>query len=344
MAKIDEARLQRIIATVKTSPPPTARPRILRPPLSKQRRAAAKMLEAALTKAGLDVAELNKLQDQDQREAREFLTSRLSKSAERSAAADAAHHQSVEEHLKVTALLTSDAVPPYITINEPFYIAQQSYPPSSILQSGNIAPSQSYFKVMLDTNNNLPNNTIFNPPANYATFSFYYLWENTSGNEFLVNALSNLILTGSSYVEAWRGYLWGLFGGDAANLNLWAQLLTFRYSGWGTDQATGQSNDNTFYPVAAPSETILDLSVPDSGTYALATTFENALYQLTQGPIVVPAGAVALFYVSLHIEYAFGDGGNIADLVKLDLNSGLNGVYCPGLYLVELRRPHPIRH
>jgi hypothetical protein len=73
MTKIDKADLERVISRIKKFPKPTPRPLVQRAPISKHRLAAAKMLEATLAKAGLDVAKFDKLMAQDRREARAFL-------------------------------------------------------------------------------------------------------------------------------------------------------------------------------------------------------------------------------------------------------------------------------
>jgi hypothetical protein len=69
------------------------------------------------------------------------------------------------------------------------------------------------------------------------------------------------------------------------------------------------------------------------GNYFAQGTFENLLLNVSQGPIYVPPGAVALFEVIFVVQSGFGSGGNIADIINIDLNSEGYGVYCPSLWL-----------
>jgi hypothetical protein len=105
MATIDQAKLQDIISKIKGLPAPKPRSFVRRPPISKHRLAAAKMLEATLVKAGLDVIEFNKLLAEDRLEARKFLKKELAVSASDAAAAKVAYQQRIEENLEIAESL-----------------------------------------------------------------------------------------------------------------------------------------------------------------------------------------------------------------------------------------------
>jgi hypothetical protein len=137
MIKANDAKIEDIISKLKTLPRPAPRIKLGRPPISRHRVAAAKMVEAALVKSGLDVAALNKLMAEDRREGRKFLKENLSKTD--AAAATVTHQQRVVEALKSSKLVTTDFRPENtLQITEPFYISQN--PTSPILQSGEIIP------------------------------------------------------------------------------------------------------------------------------------------------------------------------------------------------------------
>jgi hypothetical protein len=329
MAKIDEAKLKHIISTIKASPPPKRRPLLVRrPPISKHRLAAAKMFEATLAEAGLDVAKFNKLLAQDQLEAREFLKKESAKSARDSAAAKIAHRQRVEANLKVAKLLTSDFKPNVNVITEPFYISNGPKSSEGILKSGTIEPGGSNIKILVDTDANDPNYT-------GGVFTFWYLWENDGPLDVVISALSNLVINATWSIEAFPGELWGLFGSDSASFSMYAYIDTFRYSGWGTDPTTGQSNDNTYYPGSVgPGRPVFDASVPENGSYSEQGLVDELFCPVGQGPISVPAGAVALFPVNFELDFEFSSGGgNSADSIEIDLNNEdfVHGVFCNSL-------------
>jgi hypothetical protein len=321
MTKIDKADLERVISRIKKFPKPTPRPLVQRAPISKHRLAAAKMLEATLAKAGLDVAKFDKLMAQDRREARAFLKKGLAKpSADARAAAKAAHRQRAEAYAKVGKLLTPDLLPKpqIITLPEPFSVSAPSAP---VWKSTKIQPGGSYVKIDVDTNDN--NNTD-------GIISFWYIWKNDSSSHLVMTALSNLIIEGTWYLEASPGYLWGLLGSDSAELSLSTNLATYRESGWGS------GTDGTPYPTNGGSQLVFSREVGGDvniGNYFAQGTFENLLLNVSQGPIYVPPGAVALFEVIFVVQSGFGSGGNIADIINIDLNSGGYGVYCPSLWL-----------
>ena len=322
MTKIDKADLERIISRIKKFPKPTPSSLVQRAPTSKHRLAAAKMLEATLAKAGLDVAKFDKLMAQDRREARAFLKKGLPKpSAEARAAAKVVHRQRAEAYAKVGKLLTPDLLPKpqIIALSEPFFVSAPSAP---VWKRTKFQPGGSYVKIGVDTNDN--NNT-------GGTISFWYIWKNDSAFNLVMTALSNLIIDGTWYLEADPGYLWGLLGSDSASLYLSTGFATYRESGWGS------GTDGTPYPTNGGYTPVFSAEVEGDvniGNYFAQGTFENLLLNVSQGPIYFPPGAVALFEVILDVQSGFsGDGGNIADIINVDLYTGGNGVYCPSLWL-----------
>jgi hypothetical protein len=343
MTKFDDAELERIVSEVKTLPQPTPRSLVQTAPISKHRLAAAKMLEATLAKAGLDVAEFNKLMAQDQREARELFENTLAKPSADAQAVKTAHRQRVEAYAKAGKLLTPDFPPPQvIQIPEPFYIsAEPKGIDSTIFTGGSIAPNDSYIKIAVDTN----------ADSDTGIFTFWYIWSNDSNLDLIITAVGSTIVNGTWYLEADPGYLWGLLGSDSAYIQLQTTFQTLRYSGWGTDPVTGQSLDNTLYPLPNEFYPTFSSEVPKNGSYGAQGDFQNLFSQASQGPIVVPPGAVAVFLVDFILEFGFqGGGGNTADLIKIDLNSMPSGdgqfagygVFCPAVWLEVWAKYFPL--
>jgi hypothetical protein len=166
------------------------------------------------------------------------------------------------------------------------------------------------------------------------------VWENQGPLAVAISIVSNLSIRGAYTIEADPGILWGLFGSDTTVIEMQDSIYTVRYSGWGTDPTTGQTNDNTLYPAPAGGGEIFSTSVPKNGNYFENGLFQDLFSQVAQGLIVVPAGAVPLFKVEFELNSGFGNssgdasgGGNIADLINIDLNSPGFGVFCPSLWV-----------
>jgi hypothetical protein len=109
-----------------------------------------------------------------------------------------------------------------------------------------------------------------------------------------------------------------------------------RWSGWGIDQTTQSSNDQTLYPSYQASQTNGPpflwasgeglFSGPDFHPYE----FFYQPFDVQQSHILVPGGAVAVFQVSFHIYTEFGqDGDNVSTSIEVDFNTGSYGIFCP---------------
>ncbi len=119
--------------------------------------------------------------------------------------------------------------------------------------------------------------------------------------------------------------------GDTASLHVTAYLSAVRWSGWGTDPLTGQSIDQTPYPVydyqsANKSVVAFDAYGGDwfDDAEPGSATFDPSMpYELMTRLIAIPGRAVTLFEVGLNISWWFHDGidtvENDDQIVTLDL-------------------------
>ena len=234
MTKIDESEFERVVSATKARPAswragPVRHPRVL-----KNQRAAGKMFDSTFTKAGLDVGKLNKMLAQDQRELRGLFQKQGAEAAKHFSAAEAAYRQGVAARTKALGMLTKPFTSTFITLGKPFLIWQLPNPQLNIFIDSHVEAMNSSVKILINTNAGSDN----------TQFVFYFLWENESDFFSVINASSSLVFNGSCEVDAAAG----IFSGDSSYLNMDAALSTMRWSGWGADPMSGQSNDQTPYP------------------------------------------------------------------------------------------------
>ena len=169
--------------------------------------------------------------------------------------------------------------------------------------------------------------------------------QNQTGYYAVANVSSSLWLNGAA--SAIRSS--GDFSGNNANLTLGAQLSVIRWSGWGTDPVTGQSNDQTQYPLYdqnASYKSVADLdgfggdwfnpARPAHATFSLTVP-----YEVSASLIAIPGQAVTVFEVDLDLGWWFYNDhldtvDNQPQSISLDLASGANTVLCPMVLLETL--------
>jgi hypothetical protein len=330
MAKIKDAEVKRVVSAIKARPSPW-RTSQARRVVSKNRRAIGKMVETALSKTGLDVGKIDKLLAQDQKEMRGLFAKENAAAAKHFSAAQAEYRQAMATRMKVSELLATPFTSTLITLDKPFLIWQLPHPELDIFIDQHIEPNNSWIKLLIDTN----------AGSDYTQFLFYFLWENESDFFAVVNASSLLVVNGACEVMAAPG----IFSGDTADFNMNASLTTMRWSGWGTNPATGHSNDQTAYPDYQQSQyqTITSLHAEgghifgDAGIENEGFSFQP--FNLSEDFILVPGRAVTLFEVALYVSYGFDDGGNISDLVSADFSNNGRAIFCPFVQLELLTAP-----
>src|ERR1700674_3696853 len=104
MEKFDETEFKRVVSAVMAPHAPWRIGFAQHLPVSKNRRAAGKMLEAALAKAGLDVSKLDEMLAQDRGEVRSDFRTQLAKTD--FSAAENAYRQGIEAQTKAIGFLT----------------------------------------------------------------------------------------------------------------------------------------------------------------------------------------------------------------------------------------------
>jgi hypothetical protein len=154
-------------------------------------------------------------------------------------------------HRRREPLLSQPFTPPYyVTLDTPFWFLELPQNDLSILQDWGITPGWSWVTARLDSDQS-PNDGYWTG----TTFQYYFPWENPSDNYTVVNVSSSLYLRGAAGATG----SWGLLSQNHAYLDVTAELSVIRWSGWGTDPDTGQSNDQTGYPGAFSATTVADL-------------------------------------------------------------------------------------
>lgn len=232
--------------------------------------------------------------------------------------------------------------PSYETLGEPFLIWELPHPELNIFLDRAIEPFGSWVKVLLKTTSS--------PGGTQETdFRFYFLWENPSDYYAVANVSSSLALNGQAV--AWGSS--GVFSGNTAYLDVTAYLSVFRWSGWGDDPVTGQSNDQTLYPTYNQSTTKSVVSFAAFGgdwfndAEPKSENFDPQMpYDLSASLIAIPGGAVTVFEVGLTVSWGFyNSGGDPVDdfgqSVTLDLAYDPLGymAQCPMVQLEILTPP-----
>ncbi len=223
--------------------------------------------------------------------------------AQGSQAADAAAlAEGVAARRHALGLLAQPFTSSYVTLEEPFLIWELPHPDLSIFRDSGIEPLGSWVKVLLETSSG----------PGYTDFRFYFLWENPSDYYAVANVSSSLVLYGAA--DAFGS--WGFLSGNTANLEVAAYLSVVRWSGWGDDPSTGQSNDQTQYPIydyQSANKSIVSFNAYGGDFFndgkPESTPFPPEMYDVNARLIAIPGGAVTLFEVGLTVGWSFAHGG-----------------------------------
>jgi hypothetical protein len=232
----------------------------------------------------------------------------------------------------------------YVTLDTPFLIWELPNPDLSIFLDSAIVAGGSWVKVLLDTQDT-PNG------AQTTDFQFYFIWQNPADYYAVANVSSSLSLNGKASAIGSSG----VFSGNNASLTVGAQLNVIRWSGWGTDPLTGQSNDQTPYPVYGNSTYSRAADLDgfggdwfNSARPEYATFYPQTPYDVSASLIAIPGQAVTVFEVDLVLDWWFyNDSDETVDeqiqLISLDLASDKLGylAQCPLVQLEILTPPPP---
>jgi hypothetical protein len=257
--------------------------------------------------------------------------------------AAAAATAGIRARREALSMLTQPFLSYYVTLETPFLIWEVPTPDLSIFLNSAIVEDGSWVKVLLDTQHTL------NGEQN-THFRFYFIWQNPADYYAVANVSSALWLNGKASAIGSSG----VFSGNNASLTVAAELNVIRWSGWGTDPITGQSNDQTPYPVYGDSTYTVAASLDGFGgdwlksaKPAYATFDLRTPYEVSASLIAIPGEAVTVFEVDLVLDWWFyNDRYQTVDdqiqTISLDLASGDYLALCPQVDLEILTPPPPV--
>ncbi len=239
-------------------------------------------------------------------------------------------------------LLSGPFTSRFVTLDEPLLIWELPHPRLDIFRDSAVEPFGSWVKILLQA-------TETPGGAQQTDFRFYFLWENPSDYYAVANASSSLSLNGQAV--AWGSP--GRLQGNTASLDVTAYLNVVRWSGWGTDPTTGQSNDQTAYPIydfQSANKSVVSFDAyggdwfddPQPGS----ASFDPQMpYDMTARLLAIPGHAITMFEVGLRIDWWFSHDGETVDdqpqSITLDLANDALGYMarCPMVQLELLTAP-----
>jgi hypothetical protein len=249
---------------------------------------------------------------------------------------DQAFRQAVTSRLKghdQLATGVSPGTPTFTKLDTPFLIwAFHDYGPSNILTDTHVEPLNSWAKFRTHYSEDGPGNI-----GDYDEVAFYFLWQNDTGSDAVVNVESQLLLMGScgAYAEdGWfPGFLWlsGNYGKCRVLLN--AKLTVLEWWNHPPTQPLrqpGQEREVTDFEVEGGF--IIQPSGAKLGGESQAL---SGSYHLNYDGFRIPADAVAVFEVSLEMYYSLAYGS--CD-VTFDDPPG-SALMCPYVELEMLTAP-----
>jgi hypothetical protein len=330
MVAINEAEFKRVISALHNRSHPNLQhvERHEGLQISKDRRAAEKLLESFFSKAGLDLGKLNHLHSQEQAELRSIFEKQKADAGKNANAVKAAFRQGIESRLAAIGLVAKPFVPTIVVLDAPFLIWSSPYEPDRLVD-WQINSTDSFMKVLVSK------------PANPGSsegvyFYFQYLWFNESNSPAVVNVSTSLVFNGFCTVSADKG----IISGDTTTLTLTARLGLIRYHGFGIDKGTGESLDGTYEPDVRPSQsqTVASLSKQGDSIFGSAQSktqfFTFTPFELSHTMFHVPARATAVFEVLLDVYYEFdGDPLDVSNSVTVDFANNGNLVESPFVQL-----------
>lgn len=326
--KIDQPELNRIIEALKKrqfeAPPGDGGFRPL--PSSKTRRAAAKKVESIMAKAGLNVRAINKKLVADQKALQSAFDKQREEAAGRFPAEDQVFRSGMAVQLEALKVLGKPFVGHYVTLDRPFWISELANPVPGVSFSSQIESMRSSVRILVETNNG----------SQGMYFGFHYLWENESDFYTVANVSTSLVLHGACSVAAASG----VFSGDEATVSIGSWLRLFRWSGWGTDPMTGESNNQTYYPHDQLSQYQLGMAylhAAGGGIFGdpdfASQSFLFQPFPFSHSLFIAPGKSYTVFEVILRVNYGFEDGFTIPDKVTIDFANNGNAIICPSLVL-----------
>ena len=244
--------------------------------------------------------------------------------SERFAAAGRAFHDGVATRLKARSLLATGvtpAAPVSVTLDSPFLIwAFHDGGPANILSDTHIESMNSWARFMSQWKHG-------GPFLGHDEVDFFFMWQNDTGGDAVIDVESQLMLAGRSSVFADSGLIWSPFWGQgtigSSRLRIESELTILEW--W---------NQPPTQPLRQPSQRheVVDMSA-DGGWIFLGSgngdsVWLSGSHHVHYDMFLVPVDAVAVFEVSLNMYYSGSKGEGSADF-----QSAEESLSCPYVQL-----------
>lgn len=273
---------------------------------------AEKLLTPYWRKTGLDVAAFEKIRAQAKIEMRRLAEQQKADAIKQSSSVRDRLRYGVDSWRKTierfrvpNATLVSQFVPGFVVIETPFII----WPTHGLeMDDSHIEPGNNWAKVKGQSQKS----------SGQENLRFIFVWENPNDRFAAVNVASFLRLNGSCEASADGGTA-GIFPGGTSNLYLKAFLNVWEW--W------NQPPTNPVFRATQRRE-VLNLSADGGGWFGSVGAIEvrsvNGNFDLSYDLFVLPPNGVAVFEVTLLVDYENDDGR-----IQLDFSSGSFEVMCP---------------
>jgi hypothetical protein len=197
MAKVSASELERVISAARNRRVWDFRNRI-RPESSEvlaNERKLGERIRAFLTKAGIEVEEIDKMLADNQTERRRLLEKEKADAQKLLPRIEDTFRHGIDARIKALELANSSNIKPptFIVLDTPFSILAH---PSNVLTASHIEPRNSTAKMFYDRGQE-------GDVSEDVWVSFYFRWENSSPNPVLLeNVVAHLVVNGYWEVEA----------------------------------------------------------------------------------------------------------------------------------------------
>ena len=285
-----------------------------------RRRAVGELLRSSLAKAGVDVDRLDQMAAQQALEGRSATREEQAGAAKQIEAEERAFSRAITGRRTAFEQLHRRAAAPPIILDKPFLMWETPRLETAFVGSHNESMNSS-IRISIDTNRG----------SDLTSFTFYFLWENESDFFAVTNVRSSLVLAGGIGVGAGTG----IFSGDEVQLYMNAGLGILEW--WNQPPTAPMSQQSQ-------SQNIVTWDVSAGGVFghphSKFQTFAFTPFDLSYSAFAVPPKGVALFEVTLTIQYVFTrGGGDINDFVRINFADGTNRAICPFVELDLLTAP-----
>jgi hypothetical protein len=294
--------------------------------LAENQKTIRNTFQSYLAKTGLPIDELTKLRASRQAELRSLFKARLAENAKGFPARESGFRESVDNRHEALRLLATPYQSTFVTLDQPFLIWQFPNPDFSIFVGSNTGPGSSFIKIKMDVQT--PKHASYGRQC-----VFHFLWSNDSQFAAVINVRTSLVFNGVCEVYAAPG----IFFGHHNTLTIGAHFDIIRWTGWG-------DVNQTLLPSLQPYQYVALLDVTGESIFGQRRheiqEFDFQGFDFSRDLIVVPAGAVTMFKVTVDLSYTMSDPDELSDQIFFDFADDASGsrIICPSLVL-ELLTP-----